>query len=532
MIATITEKPDTSKDTIQSADKPQQDISGRDRLISNVLFSWTSHLVFFIAGFIMPRMIDNHLGQELLGVWDLGWSLVGYFYLVQGGVNSSVNRYVARYRAANDMTRVNDTVSSGLCVMGLAGLGMLGLTVGVTMLMPAWFGGRLAGNVREAQWVYFYLGISMVIDTGLGPFTGVLTGCHRWKMHNLIKSGSHMASVAGMIVVLLAGGNLVNLAQAYLVGQVVSYAMRVVCAYRVCPGLHVNPFRARRSTIKSIFAFSGKILIPTLSVILATQTTGVLIVASLGPAALALFTRPQSLTRQISTFVNKLAFVLTPTASSLQSTGNHKEIKALLLKTIGYASHLSLPLVLVLTVFGGPILQLWMGKSYASNLLPAILALGALPQMINMPAWQILVGLNAHGRVGVAQLPASMASVLLIVLVLGVLDLGLVAVAVAGACPRMVVHLFYLPLCVRRRLNIRLGEYATHALLRPMVHVFPFAACLVGARFFLNTHPLAELAWGLTLGGTVLMVIYWRYVLPARLKGRLIRMVPTYHDFE
>ena len=64
------------------------------------------------------------------------------------------------------------------------------------------------------------------------------------------------------------------------------------------------------------------------------------------------------------------------------------------------------------------------------------------------------------------------------------------------------------------------------------MHVFPFAACLVGARFFLTTHPLAELAWGLTLGGTVLMVIYWRYVLPARLKGRLIRMVPTYHDFE
>ena len=111
----MTEIPNALKDTTQSADKPKQDVSGRDRLISNVLFSWASHFVFIIAGFIMPRMIDNHLGQELLGVWDFGWSLVAYFDLIQAGINSSVNRYVARYRAADDMNSVNDTVSSGLC---------------------------------------------------------------------------------------------------------------------------------------------------------------------------------------------------------------------------------------------------------------------------------------------------------------------------------------------------------------------------------------------------------------------------------
>ena len=527
MIATVTEKPDTPKDTLQSADKPQPDVSGRDRLISNVLFSWAAHLVFFIAGFIMPRMIDNHLGQELLGIWDFGWSLVGYFSLIQGGINSSVNRYVARYRAADDMASVSDTVSSGLCVMGLAGVLVLGLTIGVSLLMPSWFGERLADNIREAQWVFFYLGISLAIDTALGPFIGVLTGCHSWKMHNLIKSGSHMVSVAGMIIVLLAGGNLVNLAQAYLAGQVVSYAMRVVCAYRACPGLQVNPFSARRSTIKSIFAFSGKILIPGISVIFATQTTGVLIVAYLGPAAFALFARPLALTHHISTFVHKLAFVLTPTASSLQSTGNHKEIKALLLKTVGYASHLSLPLVLVLTVFGGPILQLWMGKDYAGNLLPAILAIACLPEMINRPLWNILVGLDAHGRAGLAQLFASIASVTLIVLFLEVFDSNLVAVAVAVACPRLVVHVFYLPLYVRRRLNIRLRDYLTHAILRPIVHISPFAACLAGTRFLLNINPLIELAWGLAVGGTILVVIYWRYVLPERLKIRLNRCVPA-----
>ena len=56
--------------------KHNEDLTGRDRLVSNVLFSWGGNFVFIIAGFIMPRMIDRRLGQELLGIWDFAWSLV------------------------------------------------------------------------------------------------------------------------------------------------------------------------------------------------------------------------------------------------------------------------------------------------------------------------------------------------------------------------------------------------------------------------------------------------------------------------
>jgi len=56
----------------------------------------------------MPRMIDQRLGQELLGVWDFAWSLVHYFEFIQMGLTSSVNRYVAKYRAVGDMDTAED----------------------------------------------------------------------------------------------------------------------------------------------------------------------------------------------------------------------------------------------------------------------------------------------------------------------------------------------------------------------------------------------------------------------------------------
>ncbi|MCH8193555.1 MAG: hypothetical protein IIA65_06015, partial [Planctomycetes bacterium] len=147
-MATMTDQADAPSDAIPSADNSQRDVTGRDQLVSNVLFSWASHLVFVAAGFIMPRMIDNHLGQELLGVWDFGWSLVAYFSLVNAGINSSINRYVAKYYGARDIAGVNDVASSGLCVLGLAAVVVFGLTIGVFLLIPTWFRERLPDHVR------------------------------------------------------------------------------------------------------------------------------------------------------------------------------------------------------------------------------------------------------------------------------------------------------------------------------------------------------------------------------------------------
>ena len=78
----------------------------------NVLSSWGGHVVFVLAGFVMPRLIDVRIGQVSLGLWDFSWSMVSYFGLAQVGVGSSVNRYVAKYRAANDVESLNRTVSS------------------------------------------------------------------------------------------------------------------------------------------------------------------------------------------------------------------------------------------------------------------------------------------------------------------------------------------------------------------------------------------------------------------------------------
>lgn len=130
----------------------EKDLTGQQRMVGNIIASWAGHFVFIVAGFVMPRLVNDMLGRELLGVWDFAWSLVAYFSLVEAGVASSVNRYVARYRVEDDSDSINRTVSSALFIVGLAGLLVILLSVGVSLLTSVFFADKLKENIDAAQW--------------------------------------------------------------------------------------------------------------------------------------------------------------------------------------------------------------------------------------------------------------------------------------------------------------------------------------------------------------------------------------------
>lgn len=518
---------ETDSSSLQSLDIKErrvgkEDPTGRDRLVSNILFNWGGHFVYIVAGFVMPRMIDQRLGQECLGIWDFAWSLVNYFELVRLGIGSSVNRYVARYRGTGDIAGVNRVVSSATFLMAISGLLVLAFTMATVLLLPRFFGTRLGDNVQDAQWVVCCLGGSICVEVSLGAFSGVLTGCHRWGIQNLNRGGWYAAIVVGMIAALLLGGGLRALSIVTLIGTVLGELTRLRLAHLVCPGLCVRLSSVQGRTIRELLAFGGKTLIPSVSQMLLNQATSIVIVAYLGPAALALYSRPRSLIYHTYSLVNKMAMVLIPTVSSLQSIGDSAEIRDLVLKSVRCSTYMALPMVLVLAIFGDAVMHLWMGVHYANGTIPAVLAIGYLASMAQLPAWNILMGLDAHGRAGMAMLVAAICSVGLSVFSLAYLKMGLVGAALAVVLPLTVANAIYLPFLTCRRVGLSVRTYFFSAVSEPMLRIAPFALCLAIARFVFQSMPLTGVAIGAVAGGAVLGGTYWKYVLPDRIKARFL----------
>jgi O-antigen/teichoic acid export membrane protein len=498
-----------------------EDLTGRDRMVSNVLAGWAGQLVFIVSGFIMPRMTDRYLGQEALGVWDLGWSLIGCFGLVQCGIATSVNRYVAKYRSVGDVAALNGAVSSVSCVLLLMAVVVVGLTIASALLVPHVFAGRLGAHAGDAQWVVLLLGLSLAAQTAFAEYGGVVTGCHRWDLHNAIYVGGHVASVLGMVGVLLLGGGLSGLALACLCGEGGATAARYVVARRVCPDLRVRPSLARWSTAVEMLTYGSKWFVPLVGSLLLNQTVRVLIASFLGPPTLAVYSRPASLVCYAATFVNRLAFVMAPTASSLQATGDRAAIRGLLVSSTRYATALALPAVVLMAVMGGPVLRLWMGERYEQGLVLAVLAVGSLLTIVFQPALNILAGMDAHGRPGLVQFGAGVCTAGLALVVLGAFDWGLVGVAAASTVPLSLALGVYLPVYVCRCVEMSVREYLYEALRTPVLCAIPFALVLAGARALFAENPLVALFGGVATGGLVLAVLYWRFLVPDAAKAHL-----------
>jgi len=499
-------------------ERPEDDLSGRNRMAWNVVASWLGHSVFVIAGFFLPRIIDRHLGQVGLGIWDFGWSLVSYLGIAQVGVGSSVNRYVAKRRAQHDTEGLNRTVSSVMFLQAIIAMVVLILTAVGTWMVPSLLDVQLGGYVVDARRVVFLLGLGVTAQMAFNPFVGVITGCHRWDLHNAINAGMYGVTAVAMAAVVSLDGGLVGLALVNLAGTVTAEAIRALAAHRVCPELRISWKSVSWTEARLLLTFGGKTVVGTLAGILLYQTNSLQIVSVLGAASLALYSRPMSLVRHAQTFVSKFAFVLTPTASSLHASGRDSALRDLLTQACRGSAYLSIPPLAFLSIMGDPILHLWMGPNYALGVLVAVLAMGHLPMIVHQPIWNILIGMNLHGRIAAAGLVAGVLSVIGCALALGPLHGGLIGAALALTIPLILEHLLYTGPYVCRVLGLSYWRFAVDVWRMPLACSLPFVLCLFGVRLMFADRPALCLVLGMVAGGLILGAVYWRWAIPTSAK--------------
>lgn len=488
-----------------------QDLTGKNRRTYNVIIGWLGQLVFVASGFILPRMINTNLGMETLGIWDFAWTLITYFEFIYGGMTSSVNRYVSRYRALGDIDSINTVVNSAFVVLVFFASLIALLSASFFLLLPIFFQERLGPQTTDAQWVILFLGLGLAIKIGLAVFGGVLTGCHRWDLHHGINTANRLITLLGMVVVLVLGGGLPVLALVYFLLETLVYASRCSLVHRICPGLKINPYLASKNMMINMWRFGLKTLLPDIGDLLSNQTFNLFLVWFLGPAALASYARPRALVRHIQTFVRRYAFTLTPTASSLQAMSADQEICKLFITSCQTGSYIVFPMIAVLTIMGGPILQFWMGSDYADNILPLILALGYLPLLLQLPLNSLLQGFNTHGWPGLFKFIAAVAGIGSAFLALSVFHASIATAAVALFVPFWISEFIATPLFAAKKHEFSLKEYWFTGVLQPLLVVGPMVLCLLVLRLSFPTHVLWPLLAGVPFSLLFFAVSYWFY---------------------
>lgn len=385
--------------TANSKTLSQSHQTGQKHLGKNVVTSWISQLVFIVFGFVLPRAIEEAVGQVQLGIWDFGWSIVSYLRLSMMGIGASVNRYVARYRAAGDNTALSYAVCSVMAVQVAVATAVFLAAILISHLVPTFMGDKLGAETDVAATVVLLLGSSLAITMAFNSFRGVLTGCHRWGAHNALDAGGYTITAALMLTALAMGKGLVGMATAYLAMALVTELARVVIARAACPEIKYHWQNVKWDSAVEMVRFGIRQTLIFLPKNIVQYTVSILVVANLGAAMLAILARPVALVAHIWTMINKFAFVLTPTAGSMQEFGIEKELRSLALKAMRAGWIFTLLPIVFLAVFGDRVIELWMGPGYADLALIQILALGSVLPLTQTSLITIMVGMNRHGPI-------------------------------------------------------------------------------------------------------------------------------------
>jgi O-antigen/teichoic acid export membrane protein/peptidoglycan/xylan/chitin deacetylase (PgdA/CDA1 family) len=499
-----------------------EDLTGKSKLVRNVITSWLSYLVFLVAGFVMPHQIDGQLGPAELGLWDFCWTLVNYLSLSAIGIGSALNRYVAKYRAEQNIPALQQAVSTVICIqIGLSILVVLFAAIGSWYIPIHFVDAEIAAKTNLSA-VIAWLGLALAFQFLFDTSRGIVTGVHRWDYFNALNASCYLVAVIGMLSALYLGYGIDVLAMIYAIMQLVQGIFRSVLARILCPEAVFNIKLVDRKFGLEIASFGLKSIVISITGLLAIQTTNILLMYKLGPVALAVFTRPIALVRHIENFLSRFTFILTPIAGTIESLEGRQKLKDFVVDSAKYGLAFSLPAVVLFAVFGHHIIELWMGASYVEEYLVAILALGFLLPMSQSAISRVLIGIDEHG-------PAALLSIVSLTIFYPVVWLLLKPTttqdfALLAVVPLSLVNGVIVPIYACRRIGLSVFEYVSRAFTKVLAIGIPLSVSLA---------ILAEMysaGWLLSifLGAIYLLAIsalYYKFILPVTYQRQLVGFV-------
>jgi O-antigen/teichoic acid export membrane protein len=495
------------------------------RVFKNVVTNYLRFIMGGLIGLVITPIMVHVMGDGSYGLWVTVFSFTGYFGLFDQGIRPSLVRYISRDHARDDREGLERTVNTAIALFTVVGLIALGVTAVVAARFVHWFHIDPA-NARVASTVVLVAGGSVAVGFPLGVYGAVLSGLQRYDLGNGIGIAVAIVRALAFVAVLRLGGGLVGLAWASLAMSLIGYLLSWIAVRRLLPGLRYGLRFVTRDHVSLIGSYGGIAILGALATSITFQTDALVITAFMSAAAVTPFALAAGLVENVRAIVHSATYVLSPTASELETRGETGKLHAMLIAGSMYSVLLSWPVLAGLLVFGRGFLVTWVGPQYASA--SSLLAILAVPTLISLPqsaASALLFGVSRHK--GVVTLSMLNALLNLGLSIWWVKPFGLTGVAMGTAIPLGLISGMAMMLYACHALEMPFSRYLWEGMGRPGLACLAFAIPALAVEWL--WHPVGWVPLAAATGGcwAVFAWFAWRFGMNAGERERWLIMVPA-----
>ncbi len=357
------------------------------RLVVNALATLSGRVASALLALVLSTLLFRWLGASLYGIWSFFFVLVSYSSVVDLGISTTIERFVARSKFEGDHQAIENSLN--LCITFAVLLSVF-LEI-VLALLPESLWRRMSSNDLRLVCNVFPL---CLLLTNVGTVAGAgLAGVQRMGRLNFIRSAANF--VRTLLVVALAAAGVRRLDVLLLAYSAAGSLAAVVCwreLERQIGPLRFRPLFFRREMAAEYLRFGSAVQTATLSYQAGDQLFRLLIGGRYGPAAMGYYDLGARIAVVVRSFASALLTTMVPFGTEKQLGEGRSGISRLHRFSVKYLALFVLPTTAVVLYYSGEIIDLWLRGAAGSAAVLAIfriLLLGNAVAVLGGPAAMI-----------------------------------------------------------------------------------------------------------------------------------------------
>ncbi|WP_187274293.1 oligosaccharide flippase family protein [Paenibacillus sp. N3.4] len=362
----------------------------------------TSYLTMFVNNILSllftPFLVDS-LGKSQYGIYALMGTLIGYMTLLDLGIGNSLVRYIAKYRAEEDMKSESQFFS--LCLIIYLGISALALVVGILIysnIEIIFNQGLSVEELEIAKIIFGILIINIVIAFPFNAFSSVLRGYEKFALLNITTMVRGVVRVGLLTLLLTFGYKAVTVV---IVDTLINILFGVINASYVFIVIKERITRPKfnRSFVLKIFKQSSLSFVISLSGLVIWQLGNIMLGMFSGASVVAIYAVGLQFTTYYMNIASSISSVLIPRITMMVTKNvSENEMITFIIRTARLQFIVLGYVIGGFSLFGRGFLTLWLGSDYITAWSIAMILM--VPQtftlLLSVPG-SMLIAKNKHG---------------------------------------------------------------------------------------------------------------------------------------
>lgn len=449
------------------------------QFIVNVLWNWSAVVVNVCTALLLSPFIIRKLGDENYGMWALTVSLAEYYWIVDLGFRSATLKYAAHYRALGENHRINEILNTAL---------FYSACIGPALVLANYFGAPYLSRMTRVTNPLFPKLLMIVVGAWVlgslfNVFSSCLEGFQRFDLINKIYLTGTVVRSVGTAILLWRGYGVLQMALIILVAQALIHLLSFLAFRHVFPQLEFSRRFVKLSALKTMLSYGAHSVVASIAQRLLNQGAPLMIGSLLPTRFVGYYAAPSRLLDYMVEGIGRVGMVSNPNAAEMVAKKDSHKLLQLAIVTNRYSLTVFLPLTIFLSVYGPPLLGVWISPQFGANsagVLMALLAGITIGQAGQYNSGSILYGMGRHqwySRALVVEAVVTLCGIALVVK-----PFGIVGVAWVVSSTMLLNRGLFTAWLLSRELGVSYLRFLWNTY-QPLLFAVPPIALLLALRF-------------------------------------------------